>query len=140
MKFDYKILPPVSGRGRWQGMPFVEVTLFGTTAQRTVLALVDSGAMCCLINARYAQILGIDLPAKDRVEFYGVAGTEKRVGAPMATITMQVKGLEPIEIDAGFIDSDAVGVILGQDGFFDQHRIKFEKDHNVFEITQVKKK
>jgi hypothetical protein len=59
-------------------------------------------------------------------------------GAPQILVTL--KGLEPIEIDAGFIDSDAVGVILGQDGFFDQHRIKFEKDHNVFEITQVKKK
>jgi predicted aspartyl protease len=121
-------------------MPFVEVTLYGQTSQRTVLALVDSGAMCCLINSRYAEKLGIDLPKNERVEFYGVTGTEQRVGAPMAMITMQVKGLEPVEVLAGFIDSDAVGIILGQDGFFDAHRIKFEKDHNTFEITTVKKK
>jgi hypothetical protein len=140
MKFTYTLLPPVADHSRWQGMPFVEVTLYGKTSQRTVLALVDSGAMCCLINARYAEKLGIDLPKQDRVEFYGVAGTEKSIGAPMAMITLHVKGLEPVEVSAGFIDSDAVGIILGQDGFFDAHRIKFEKDHNVFEITQVKKK
>jgi hypothetical protein len=140
MKFTYTLLPPLAGHGRWQGMPFVEVTLYGKTSQRTVLALVDSGAMCCLVNARYAEKLGIDLPKNERVEFYGVAGTENRIGAPMATITLQVKGLEPVEVSAGFIDSDAVGIILGQDGFFDQHRIQFEKDHKMFEITSIKKK
>ena len=96
--------------------------------------------MCCLINTHYAAKLGIDLPKNEHVEFYGVAGTEQRVGAPMATITLQVKGLEPVEVSAGFIDSDAVGIILGQDGFFDQHRVKFEKDHDTFEITSVRKK
>lgn len=32
-----------------------------------------------------------------------------------------------------------VAELLGQEGFFDQFRIKFEKDHNIFEVTPVKK-
>jgi len=44
-----------------------------------------------------------------------------------------------IKIPVGFINSDSVGLLLGQEGFFDNYRIKFERDHNVFEITPVKK-
>ena len=83
----------------------------------TVLALVDSGAMCCLINARYAEKLGIDLPKNERAEFYGVTGTEQRVGAPMATITLQVKGSEPIARQI-YRQLTRSGIILGQDGLF----------------------
>jgi len=50
------------------------------------------------------------------------------------------KGLELVEIMVVFIDSHAVGAIFGQEGFFDQHRIKFEKDYNVFEITSARKR
>lgn len=33
-----------------------------------------------------------------------------------------------------FIDTD-VPVLLGREGFFDRYRIKFEQDHDAFEIT-----
>jgi len=36
-------------------------------------------------------------------------------------------------------NSQSVGILLRQDSFFDLHRIKFEKDHDTFEITSVKK-
>jgi hypothetical protein len=29
--------------------------------------------------------------------------------------------------------------LLGQIGFFDRHKIRFERDHNSFEITPIKK-
>jgi hypothetical protein len=44
-----------------------------------------------------------------------------------------------IEIEAGFVDSPSVSAILGQEGFFDAFKIKFEKDHNIIEITHSKK-
>lgn len=44
-----------------------------------------------------------------------------------------------IKITAGFIDSDSVNALLGQEGFFDNYRIKFEKDHDAFEIILAKK-
>jgi hypothetical protein len=46
---------------------------------------------------------------------------------------------EAVEIPACFVDSPSVGVLLGQEGFFDRHRIKFEKDHDTFEINSIKK-
>jgi hypothetical protein len=43
-----------------------------------------------------------------------------------------------ITIRAGFIDSPYVSVLLGQQGFFDLHRITFQKVHKMFEIISVK--
>ena len=36
------------------------------------------------------------------------------------------------------VDSDNVNILLGQEVFFDNLKIKFEKDHNAFEITLSK--
>ena len=36
-----------------------------------------------------------------------------------------------------FIDTD-LPVLLGREGFFDRYRIKFEQDHDTFEITPAK--
>lgn len=140
MKFQYTRLPPLTALGTWRGMPFVEVTISGPKDERTVLALVDSGAEYCMVNAAYAENLGIDLASRPIVNVYGVVGMTEQKRIPLAPITIHVSGLpKPVEITAGFIESDAVGVILGQEGFFDLHRIKFEKDHNTFEITPVRR-
>ena len=37
-----------------------------------------------------------------------------------------------------FIDTD-IPVLLGREGFFDQYRIKFEQDHDTFELTPVRR-
>jgi hypothetical protein len=63
-----------------------------------------------------------------------------RLVAYIHKIKLQVVGIENIiEIEAGFVDSPAVNAILGQEGFFDAFKIKFEKDHNIIEITPSKK-
>jgi len=55
-------------------------------------------------------------------------------------VEIQIKHLEgKIKIPVSFIDSPNVGILLGEEEFFDTHRIKFEKDHNTFEINPVKK-
>jgi len=45
-------------------------------------------------------------------------------------------GIE-IEVAARYIDSPHVDILLGQEDFFDKFRIKFEKDHDAFEITKA---
>jgi len=45
-----------------------------------------------------------------------------------------------MNIPVGFIDSPYVSVLLGQHGFFDLHRITFEKHNHVFKIIPVRKK
>jgi hypothetical protein len=63
-----------------------------------------------------------------------------RLVAYIHKIKLQVVGIENIiEIEAGFVDSPAADAILGQGGFFDAFKIKFEKDHNIIEITPSRK-
>lgn len=141
MKFEYKAFMPSAPNEKWVRMPFVEATIFGPRDSRKGIALVDSGAEYCLINLEFAEKIGIDLSRARQIDFHGVAGHEHVKQAYIARVTIQVRGMEEkIEVEAGFIDSSAVSIILGQQDFFDQHRIKFEKDHNVFEIVSVSKK
>ena len=41
---------------------------------------------------------------------------------------------EPFTAPVVFVDTD-VPVLLGREAFFDRYRIKFEQDHDTFEIT-----
>ncbi len=55
-------------------------------------------------------------------------------------IEIKIEFLEKkFKLTAGFIKSPYVSVLLGQDGFFDLHRIKFEKDHDTFELLLADK-
>ena len=140
MKFEYKAFMPSAPNEKWVRMPFVEVEVVGPRDSRRGVALVDSGAEYCLINMEFAEKLGIDLRNSRKINFHGVAGHEHVKSAHLAKVMIQISGMEEkVEVEAGFIDSSAVSIILGQQDFFDTHRIKFEKDHNTFEITQVKK-
>jgi hypothetical protein len=52
-------------------------------------------------------------------------------------ITAMVEHLTPVTIPIMFWERQPISLI-GQIGFFDQHRIKFERDHDTFEITPVR--
>ena len=55
-------------------------------------------------------------------------------------IEIKVENMEnKVKIPVSFIESETVGIVLGQEGFFDQYRIKFEKDHDTFEINPIKR-
>lgn len=140
MKYEYT---PVGvnfkAHGKLCWMPFVETTICGPSGCRTGFALVDSGAVDCLINIEYAGALGITLDRNNARPTYGVAGKDIAKPTYLAEVDMQVKYLERVKVSAAFIESDAVDIILGQDGFFDRFKIRFEKDHNVFEINPSKK-
>lgn len=120
----------------------IEIELFvGSKSIKIPDALVDSGADYCLFNIAYADALGIDIGKCPKIYFTGIGGLMGKIPAYMAEVNLAVKYLEnKIAIFAGFIESDSVVALLGQEGFFDNFRIKFEKDHNTFEINPVKKK
>lgn len=100
------------------------------------LALIDSGADRTLMNVEIAKALRIDLSKAKRSAVTGVTGQQEVF---VMDVEIKPEYLEKVKIPVSFIDSEFVGVLLGQEGFFDAHKIKFEKDHNVFEITPVKK-
>ena len=56
----------------------------------------------------------------------------------VSDLTLQISQQED-QFDAPvlFIDTD-VPVLLGREGFFDLHRIRFEQDHDTFEIVPTK--
>jgi len=60
-----------------------------------------------------------------------------RVPTFPAVISFRIKGLdESIEVPVWFVDSENVNILLGQEAFFETYRIKFEKDHDTFEIIK----
>lgn len=138
MKYQYYGVSPLNTQRKTIKRPMVMVELFGKTGSKKMLALVDSGADVSVLNIGVAELLGIDLSKAERQRTIGISGGQETF---VSTIEIQVeKQDERIKIPVQFIDSQYVDALLGQEGFFDHYRIKFEKDHDTFEITPAKKK
>ena len=136
MRYEYTNYLP-GGTGKLIRRPMVGITIFGPSGSLRDFALVDSGADRTLFNIQVAQTLGIDLSHARKSFMHGIVGGKD---ALTVVIEIQPDHLDKITIPISFIDSNSFSSLLGQEGFFDQHRIKFEKDHNVFEINPVRKK
>jgi hypothetical protein len=135
VKYLYRAaVPEQPGPLRYR--PIVEVELFGTKGSLRELALIDSGADRSMLNKDIAEILGIDLTHATTRRTIGITGM-----TTVCLIEVEIKlegSSKKITIRAGFIDSPYVSVLLGQQGFFDLHRITFQKVHKMFEIISVK--
>jgi predicted aspartyl protease len=100
------------------------------------LALIDSGADQTMVNIQYAEKMGIDLSNSPVRPMNGIEGTGAKE-TYVAPFTLKfAKWNEELTVPACFIDSPSVNILIGQEGFFDVFRIKFEKDHNSFEISE----
>ena len=138
MKFPYLKLPSRSLNLKWTARPYIQIRLSSSKASWEGYALIDSGADRSLFNIQIAKVLGLDLTDSLSEDFGGIEG--RSLKAKLHKVRIQIKRMdEEIEILVGFIDSSGVAAILGQDGFFDAYKIKFEKDHGIIEITPVKK-
>lgn len=138
MKFPYLKLPSTVPGIKWIARPYIQVKLTGPRGSSVGYALIDSGADRSLFNIQIAEKIGLDLSKATDEYFGGIEGGNLK--AKLHKVKLEIIGMdEEIEILAGFIDSSGVAAILGQDGFFDTYKIKFEKDHGVIEITPVKK-
>jgi hypothetical protein len=133
VKFKYTQSLATDSKGHFLSRPLLEVELLGPERNVTVLGLLDSGADMSLMNVRYAHVLGIaldNLPTKD---FVGI--NDARVPTYFTEVPIKVKHFGDIlYLPVAFADSPSVDVLLGQEEFFDAFRIRFEKDHDVFEL------
>lgn len=137
MKFPYIKFPPFSPTLKWISRPLISIIIIGPTGSWEGHGLIDSGADRCLFNVEIAKQIGIDLLESSTEDFSGIEGG--KISAKISKVRLKIMGIDQeIELNAGFVDSLGVSVILGQDGFFDAFRIKFEKDHGIVEITPVK--
>lgn len=139
MKFQYTATPSTNTKGKLTKRPLVELELIGTTENITALGLIDSGADTTMMNIQYAKVLGIDLEQARKKEFMGIGDT--RVTTFLSNVTMKVRHLDTTFTTAvAFTDSSSVDVLLGQEDFFECFRIKFEKDHDTFDLVVSPKK
>ena len=113
--------------------PLLEVELLGAKRTITVFGLLDSGADMSLLNIRYAPVLGIaldNLPTKD---FIGIS--DGPVRTYFTEVPIKVKFFDQIlYLPVALADSPSVDMLLGQEECFNAYRIRFEKDHDVFEL------
>lgn len=138
MKFPYLKLPSIVPKLKWIARPYIQIKLTGPKGNSMGYALIDSGADRSLFNVQIAEKIGLDLTKAPKEYFGGIEGGNLK--AKLHKVKLEIIGInEEIELIAGFIDSSGVAAILGQDGFFDAFRIKFEKDHGIIEITPVRK-
>ena len=138
MKFLYSKLPSYNPNLKWTARPYIPIRIIGPKRFWEGYGLIDSGADRCLFNNKIAEDIGLDLSDGNNENFGGIEGGNLK--AKLHKVKIQIMGMnEETEILAGFIDSSGVAAILGQDGFFDAFRIKFEKDHGIIEIVPVRK-
>lgn len=138
MKFPYSKLPSYNPNLKWLARPYIPIRIIGPKRFWEGYGLIDSGADRCLFNNKIAKDIGLDLSEGNNENFAGIEGGSLK--ATLQKVKLQIIGMnEEITVTAGFVNSPGVAIILGQDGFFDSFRIKFEKDHGTIEITPVKK-
>ncbi|HEX2256215.1 MAG TPA: aspartyl protease family protein [Afifellaceae bacterium] len=113
------------------------MTLHGASRSLDLLALLDSGADHCLFHTEVAEVLGIDLSACPQGTIEGIDGEPH--ASFVAEVDLSAQHLPSVRVPVMFWDKQPVS-LLGQTGFFDLHRIKFERDHDVFEITPIEKR
>ena len=137
MKFPYIKLPSRSLNLKWVARPYILIRITGPKGFWEGYGLIDSGADRSLFNIQIAEKIGLDLTKAPEEFFGGIEGSSLK--AKLHKVKIQIVGMkEYTEVLAGFIDSSGVAAILGQEGFFDNFRIKFERDHGIIEISQVK--
>jgi len=136
MKFRYIKFPTADPKRKWISRPIIPIQIEGPRGRWEGHALIDSGADRSLFSFEIGEIIGLDI-SKGKIEYFGgIGGT--RILAYIHKIKMHILGLSgSIEIEAGFTESPGVSAILGQEGFFDAYRIKFERDRGIIEITPV---
>ena len=141
MKYRYFTVSGVfDTRGRHTKRPILEIELLNLIAGQknyAGLALIDSGADTTMMNSEYASLLGIKV-VKHRSAVVGISGEPNQ--CYIGNVTLKIKSIaQNVELPVLFIDSPNVDILLGQEKFFDIFKIKFEKDHDTFEITPAKR-
>lgn len=99
-----------------------------------ITALIDSGADVCFCAMDIAQYLGVRSKNKERMSFKTANGS--LLATFIETLILHVGGRN---YESSFYISDQLPketpIILGQLGFFDHHRITFDLENKVIEIS-----
>ena len=139
MKFPYLKQPNLlNPQEPWISRPIIPVRVSRKNNSLNISALIDSGADFCLFHSEIGRGLGLEIEKGKPLKFFGIEGSP--INAYLHLIEFQIIGIDrSVIIPVAFTESPGVVAILGQLGFFDNFRIKFEKDHNIIEIMSIRK-
>lgn len=134
MKYKYSV---VSGQSDIDGSatkrPVVWLEVSNGKHTRSYLALIDSGSDHITMSSKIVEIFGIERPGREARPLWGIS--MEPTGGFVGELTFKLEHQQSaFTAPVVFLDSN-VPVLLGREGFFDRHRIKFEQDHDTFEIT-----
>ncbi|PJC28967.1 hypothetical protein CO053_01780 [Candidatus Shapirobacteria bacterium CG_4_9_14_0_2_um_filter_40_11] len=140
MKFPYLKQPNLlNPQQPWISRPIIPIRISHKNNSLNISALIDSGADFCLFHSEIGRRLDIEIEKGKTLKFFGIEGSP--INAHLHLVKIQVIDIDhSVTIPIAFTESPGVVAILGQLGFFDNFRIKFEKDRNIIEVTPVKRK
>ena len=138
MIFPYIKIPTRDPRRKLLSRPLIPVTLFGPKGSIYIDTLIDSGADMCLFHSDIGRDIGLEIEKGEKEVFSGIEGGN--VIVYVFPIYLQIVGMnEKVEVKAGFTETSGVSAILGQEGFFDNFHIKFQRNIHSIEINPIRK-
>lgn len=132
MKFRYKKYGPEILR------PVIPIEISNKHLTVPYEVLVDSGADFCIFDGQIGEILEIDIEKGEKFEVRGITGKEEAYY--VHSVTINVGGWN-YKIKAGFMPNMGAfshGVV-GQKGFFDIFKVKFDLSKEEIELQETKK-
>jgi len=138
VKYKYTIVAGAETiAGKFVKRPVVEIEISHKKQARKFLAVIDSGADNTLMPSYIADVLGIDRGGRPRYSVMGIS--MEPIEGFIADIDFLVrKQATKFTAPVVFIERN-IPILLGQEGFFDTYRIRFEKDHDIFEVVPVRR-
>ena len=134
MKFSYQRFQDKANPKEVIIKPMIQIRLSRGSKGMNLLALIDSGADACLFHKSLADALEIDYKQGRSRDFSGISGRQAKVTAYFHEVHLTVLGLSSIDLEVGFTESDGVGALLGQSGFFDGFDVTFQRHKGVIDI------
>ncbi len=138
---------------RWVEYPYTSIWGDGGLLKKPILnivigkngkatpqtAIVDSGADIALMSTEIAGVLGIR--ARDCEKKFVSGINNIPLEGFVANIELQVEKMSgKVEIPVLFVPGLQFNNLLGQYGFFEHFRIRFDKDRDIFALMKVPKK
>jgi len=143
MRFEFERVPiQIDGRSNGIALqPRVEMIFTNPKNGESVpvKALVDSGAGACILNARFAELLGIDLESGTQSPILGITSEAIAYAHPIKIKLNRDFPENEFLITCVFLPNLNTDGLLGLAGFFENYRVVIEYYRNVFEVKARRK-
>ena len=116
--------------------PLLDVEVGGVAESRTFKALVDSGTDVTVMDIAIAELLGIILEDCTPAQLSGVGESKSGFIAPIS-LKIDKFPNKTFNFDVIFVEnlSSNFEIILGQQDFFRNFDVTFQKSKNIFYLT-----